>query len=1500
MALDPLGAFHPAVAEWFRDAFPRPTRAQERAWPEIVAGRSTLLLAPTGSGKTLAAFLAALERLLFAAVPSKHARCRVLYVSPLRALAVDVEKNLRAPLAGIARVADRRGDAIHLPTVALRTGDTPQPERARMARTPPDILITTPESLYLILSSEARAILRSVEVAILDEIHALVGTKRGAHLALSLERVEELAGRPLQRIGLSATQRPLEEVARFLGGGEGATPWQPRPVRIVDAGAKKAFDLRVEVPVDDLSSLGAPGPAGATAAPPRRSLWPSIHPRLLELIRAHRTTILFVNNRRLAERLAAALNELAGEDVARAHHGSIAREQRLAIEDALKAGQLPAIVATSSLELGIDMGAVDLVVQIEAPPSVASGMQRIGRASHQAEAVSRGILFPKHRADLLAVAAIAKAMNEGAVEETRIPVNPLDVLAQQLVSMAAVAERRVDELLALVRRAAPFATLTRGQFEGVLDMLSGRYPSQEFAELRPRLTWDRRRGVVRGREGARRLVVSNAGTIPDRGLYGVFMAEAPGRAGRRVGELDEEMVFESREGEVFVLGASSWRILEITRDRVMVEPAPGQPGKMPFWRADRPARPVALGRVIGRLARELLSLPPDQARQKLASEHALDPRAAENLVAYLEEQREATGAVPDDRTLVLERTRDEMGDFRLCLLSSRGARLHTPWALVIEARLRARGFPQVETVSSDDGIVIRLPDCERPPDASALLPAPEEVEDLVSRELAGSSLFAASFREAAGRALLLPRRRPGLRSPLWMQRKRAADLLAVAARYPSFPLLLEAYRECLKDVFDLPALVELCRQVERRQVRLVTVDTSAASPFSASLLFGYVANYLYQGDVPLAERKAHALVVDPRQLRELLGEAELRDLLDPGSLHDIESRLQALDPTHLVKSPDRLHDLLLRLGDLSLPEIASRSETPGAAQDLLAPLLAEGRALPLTLGGEERFVAVEDAGRLRDALGVALPPGLPEAFLEPVPHALQGLLTRYARIRGPFATADVVARYRLEPASVEVALRQLAEEGRLVEGAFRPAQPREWCDAEVLAAWRRASLASARREVEPAPPAALARLLVAWQGIVTANGDTSRGGADALLEAIEQLQGAVLPASVLEADVLPARLPGYRPSDIDTLCAAGEVLWVGHGPLGEHDGFLALYLAEDLPLLFSPAGHPSGEELHQRIRDFLTKHGASFFADLHTTLGGIERPLLAALWDLVWAGEVVNDSWVALRAFLAGGERRRHATRRPLSPFRSRRQAPPSALGRFSLRDLGRRRAVSPTERATALAAQLLLRHGVLTRDAILAEETPGGFSALYPVLRAMEEAGRIRRGYFVSGQGGSQFAEPGALDRLRGLRESSSDSAGGEPPAVVLASSDPANPFGAALPWPPGGEHRLARTAGTHVVLIDGVLAAYLSRGEGGLITFLSPDEPERSREAHALAGALARWALRTGRFSLGWSAADGQPLAESPLAPFLTTAGFVRSGPGFRLAGSTSLTSAASPPPD
>src|SRR5438876_5077097 len=945
---DSLAPFHRSVRQWFTSAFESPTRPQTLGGPPIARGESTLILAPTGSGKTLAAFLWCLDRLMFTPLPAKGRRCRVLYVSPLKPLAVDVERDLRAPLAGIAQVADALGEPYVVPAIAIRTGDTPAAERARFQREPADILITTPESLYLLLTSNAREVLRSIDTIIIDEIHALVPTKRGAHLMLSIERLaalrDESAG-ALQRIGLSATQRPLDEVARFLGGVERVSSQRRkstdaeaeiadefashqgevryRPVTIVDAGAKKALQLTIEVPVEDMARLTTADelPSGpASVGDQRPSIWSAIHPRLLDLIQAHRSTLIFVNSRRLAERLAGALNELAGETLVRSHHGSIARPQRVEVEDLLKAGALRALVATSSLELGIDMGAIDLVVQIEAPPTVASGLQRIGRGGHRANATSTGVIFPKFRGDLVVCAAVAKAMHEGAVEATRYPRNPLDIVAQQIVAMTSVDSWDVDELFATIRRAAPFAELSRTVFDGVLDMLSGRYPSDEFAELRPRITWDRVAGTITARQGAKRVAIANGGTIPDRGLFGVFLLGAgPGAA--RVGELDEEMVFESRVGETFVLGASSWRIEEITHDRVLVSPAPGEPGKMPFWKGDRAGRPLELGLAIGRLVHDLLRLPAAAAVDRLVREHDLDARAAENLLQYLRDQMAAAREVPDAGTILVERVRDELGDWRVCVLSPRGGRVHAPWAMAAAAKIRQERGIGVETLWGDDGFVVRFPDVDEPPDPRLLLPDPDEVQALVVGQLGATALFAAKFRENAARSLLLPKRRPGMRAPLWQQRKRAADLLAVASRYGSFPVLLETYRECLRDFFDMPALVSTLADIRSRKIRVATVDSETPSPFAASLLFTYVASFLYDGDAPLAERRAQALAVDQAQLRDLLGEAELRDLLDADSIDAVEHRLQRLEPQYLAKSIDGVHDMLLAIGDLTSDEV---------------------------------------------------------------------------------------------------------------------------------------------------------------------------------------------------------------------------------------------------------------------------------------------------------------------------------------------------------------------------------------------------------------------------------------------------------------------------------------------------------------------------------------------------------------------------------------------------
>ncbi len=1430
-----LDLFAPATREWFAAAFAEPTQVQERGWNEVAAGRHVLMAAPTGSGKTLAAFLWCLDRLSGEATPPDAERCRVLYVSPLKALAHDVDRNLRSPLVGIRRQVETAGLPAPDITVAIRTGDTPSEARRAMERHPPDILITTPESLYLLLTSAARRILASVRWLIVDEIHSVAATKRGSHLALSLERLCVLTRVEPQRIGLSATQRPLEEVARFLGGAG-------RDVAIVDAGRLKTMDVRVEVPVDDMARL----PVSEEGGRPVNSIWPAIYPRLLSLIREHRSTIVFVNSRRLAERLAARINELAGEDLVRAHHGSIAREQRLLIEEQLKAGVVRGLVATSTLELGIDMGLVDLVLQVEAPPSVASGIQRVGRAGHSVGEVSRGVVLPKFRGDLLESAAVVEGMLEGRIESTVVPRNALDVLAQQVVAMCAMDEWRVDELASVVRRAYPYSELGPRAFESVLDMLSGRYPSDEFAELRPRIVWDRVAGTVRGRAGAQRLAVTNPGTIPDRGLYTVNLVDD----GRRVGELDEEMVYESRVGETFVLGASTWRIAEITPSQVLVTPAPGEPGKIAFWKADAPSRPVELGAALGKMVRELRALEPEAAARRLRERAGFDDRAIKNLLAYLDDQAAATGAVPDDRTVVVERFRDEVGDWRVCVLTPFGGRVHAPLALALEARLQDRLGIEARALWTDDGIALHLPDVELPPALDELLLDPEEVEALVQTQLPGSALFAARFRENAARSLLLPRRRPGQRTPLWQQRMRSAGLLQVAGQYPDFPILAETWRECMTDHFDMAALMWLLRSIRSREVRVVSVDTERASPFASSLLFSYVAEFMYAGDSPLAERRAQALTLDRELLAELLGSEDLRELLDPDAIAAVELELQGLLPERFPRDPDEAHDLLARLGDLSDQEANAR----GISAEWLHALERERRAVYVRVASEARWIAAEDAGRYREALGATLPVGLPDAFLGPGAEPLQSLARRWARTHVPFVTADLARRWSLPAAAVEGALVQLAARGEVVAGEFRrAAQGREYCHPEVLRMLRRRSLAALRREVESVSPEVVARFLPPWHGI-----GSKAGGVDRLLEVVFQLQGLALPATVVERDVIASRVSGYSPRLLDELVSMGEVVWVGRGSLGATDGKVALYMRDDAPRLVPERAETPEGELHSRLREHLRTRGASFFRDLYNACGGgDEDAMLDSLWDLVWSGEVTNDTFAPLRLL---GPVTRRAARGPRLP----RLTQPRASGRWSLvAELVGSGAVA-TERLHAEAGVLLQRYGVLTREAVAGEGWPGGFAGLYPVLRAMEESGRIRRGYFIEGLGGSQFALPGAVDRLRSLRDSTDD-------IVALATCDPANAYGSVLPWPQS-DGRMARAAGAYCVLDSGQLVLYLERGGRSLLT----NGEIRPEHVRALLGV----ATNAGKVEI--QRVDGHPVMESPIAALLREAGFASSHRG------------------
>ena len=1462
-----MDRFGDATRDWFRSAFAAPTTVQERGWAAIGSGEHCLLIAPTGSGKTLAAFLWSIDRL--ARKPADEPApvgTRVIYVSPLKALVYDIERNLRAPLLGIERASQRLGAPLLPPRVAVRTGDTSPRERREQLRMPGDILVTTPESLYLMLGSRAREHFAGVDTIIIDEVHAIAHSKRGVHLALSLERLAELTATDPQRIGLSATAQPPDVIAAFVGG--------DRPVTVIDTSATPAIDLEIVVPVMDMThppeveppalDLDAElsGVLRAKSERPAREtgLWPSIYPRLLDLVRAHHTSILFVNSRALCERLTRRLNELAGAPLLRSHHGSLSHSERGIVEEQLKAGEIAGIVATSSLELGIDMGAVDLVIMVESPGSAARGLQRVGRAGHGVGQISKGRLFPKHRGDLLEAAVVAQRMVAGAIEAIRLPRNPLDVLAQQIVAMVAVEDRTVADIAALVKRAASYRELPHDALIAVLDMLAGRYPSHAFANLQPRIVWDRASDELSARRGAKMLALVNGGTIPDRGTYGVYL----GDDGPRLGELDEEMVNETVPGQVFTLGASSWRIERVTRDRVVVVPAPGEAGKLPFWRGEGPGRPLELGRALGAFVREMSTLTREVALARLRSDYRLDELAATNLLAYLDEQRAATGVLPTDRAITIERFRDELGDWRVCILTPFGARVHAPWAIALEAGLGSRGNSgfEVQTMWSDDGIVLRFADADELPDAHALIPDPDEIDDLLVEQLGGSALFAAQFRENAARSLLLPRRRPGARMPLWLQRLKSSELLAVARQYPTFPVIMETYRSCVQDVFDVYALRALLSAIRSREIRVDVADTSAPSPFASSLVFAYVAAYLYEGDAPLAERKAQALALDRRLLRELLGATELRELLDGEVIGQLEDELQRTAPDFRADHIDSLHDLLRRVGDLTSTEIAARySGDAGAAIDELA---GARRALSLRVGGEERWVAIEDAALYRDALGCALPPGIATVFLADVDQPLESLLARFARTHGPFTTRAVTSRYAIAPGQVEPALARLGDRGALLFGEFHPdGSGPEWCDGTILRRIKRRTLAKLRNEVAPVEATTLAGFLPAWHGV-----DAPASGVNRLRETIVQLEGLPLPYGELEAVILPARIRDFRPAMLDELGASGWLVWIGCGALGARDGKVALYRREKVAALVDEPTPPDElDDLHRALLAHFDARGASFFAALGQCCpGSSNQDLLNALWDLVWAGLVTNDTFQPLRALAAATKTTRERAR----------VSTQSALGRWSLVTELRTSAPSLTECAHARAIKLLERHGVVCREVAALEPIAGGFTPVYRVLRAMEEAGRVRRGYFVEGLSGAQFAFPGAVDRLRALRCKSD-----EHRAVLLSAVDPANPYGWLLPWPMREQTASTtprRVAGASVVLVDGEAVLYLPPRGRKLVTFPAADDRATMLAA---AAALDRVARKAHSHYLRIDEIDGESARSSSFAEALSAVGF---RPGYR----------------
>lgn len=1530
--------FSAATTAWLDSAFAAPTIAQTQAWAAIAEGHHTLVIAPTGSGKTLAAFLWAIDQQIQQSnadsPPSDNppTRSQILYISPLKALASDVERNLRAPLTGITHYALQHGEMVPEVTIGVRTGDTTPAERRRMMTTPPDIVITTPESLFLMLTSGARSALANVGTVIIDEIHALVGTKRGAHLALSLERLDELVESPVQRIGLSATVTPPDVVGRYLTGtrtvAEGG-----RELTVVQPPAKKHRVVDVEIPVPDLTDLPAlssdddlglldDGPdlsGDATRTRDRASLWPHIERRIVDLITSHRSTIVFTNSRGAAERLTAHLNEewqrrhaaaegdtldrgavwpaaIPGQSgtstgapavIARAHHGSLSRSERTRTEEELKAGLLPAVVSTSSLELGIDMGAVDLVILVGSPPSVASGLQRIGRAGHGVGETSHGIIFPTHRGDLLPSAVIATRMLSGELEQVKIPSHPLDVLAQHIVAILAVEEWSVDDLLTVIRRSASYEHLGEATYRSVLDMLAGRYPSEDFAELRPRIMWDRTTDQLTARPGAKRLAIVSGGTIPDRGLYPVVLPEgkeaAAGRP-RRVAELDEEMVYESRAGDTITLGTSTWRIEEITPQQVIVTPAPGQPGRLPFWKGDGPGRPYELGRAIGEWTRKLdyaRDREPDACTQLLDAA-GLNPYAQDNTVALVAEQRAATGKVPDDKTIIVEKFRDEIGDWRWAIHSPFGSRVHAPWAMIISGRVKERFGLDASVYHSDDGIALRLPPTGDGDDVgldiAELLIDPANIHAEVRQHVTDSVMFAARFREAAARALLLPRYSPDRRQPLWQQRHRAAQLLAVAAQYPDFPIVLEAIRECLQDDMDLDAFTTIMGAIESGSISLLEVTTQSPSPFARSLLFSYVGQFLYDSDAPLAERRAAALSLDQTLLNEILGTGSspaLGELLNQEIIAQVSAEVARLAPDRKVTTLDGVWDLLRTHGPLTQEGIEARCDFPDDAETPLDAWLNahDGRlVMSVRMVGRQQWAALDDAARLRDGLGVPLPPGLPLSYLEAVPDPLGDLVRRHARTHGPFTADEVAQRYGLPIAVVQDTIRRLSAGHFIAAGPARVIDDAHqsvidtFIDADVLRRIRRRSLAALRGEVEAVSAAAYARFLSGWHQFGQLR------GADGLLGCLDQLAGCRFPASALETHILPTRVIDYTPTLLDAATARGDVLWCAHQrlPGSRHDAVISLHPAETaeltLPLVGS-VGEADEDTLGARLMELLT-HGGHFFDVLVQHTGATPRQTAEALWDLAWRSRVTSDSLAGLRLLIGakGGAHKvakQPATPRALSTSRGlrglrglRSAAMTAGTGGTSATTSATTSSTEPlvaaaqaagrwsalpqadadgTIRAHADAMVLLQRYGVATRNLANDDAIASASANVTKVFNALEDDGQVRRGYFVEGLGGAQYAARSAVDELRQAARPDEKA----PMVWLLAATDPANPYGSVLPWPeqpdPAVTHRPGRKAGASVVLINGHLAAYLEKGGSTLLVFPMSDDDDTPDSAHS-----------------------------------------------------------------
>ncbi|MFO0876571.1 MAG: DEAD/DEAH box helicase [Gemmataceae bacterium] len=1455
---DPLDLFLPPVKAWFRNTLGEPTAPQRQGWPSIAAGQHTLILAPTGSGKTLAAFLACLDHLW--RQPDLGRGVRVLYVSPLKALNNDIHRNLKVPLEGVAAMARTLGFALPTLEAAVRTGDTPTTERQRLVRRPPHVLITTPESLNLMLTSRARDTLRNVRHVIVDEIHALCGNKRGVFLALLLERLESLQQHgSFVRIGLSATQRPLEEVARYLGGQQtvvsetahrqqtvGTERWKGRSVTIVDAGLRKDVDLGVINPVEQFGPL------------PEQSVWPSIYRVLSDLIRSHRSTIVFTNDRRSAERITSFLND--DDDLARAHHGSVDLERRQEIEVALKEGRLPAVVATASLEMGIDMGAVDLVCQVASPGNVARALQRVGRAGHLVGQKSKGRFIPRMPADLLEQTVLLSEMRAGRVEELRIPSGCLDVLAQQLVAMVAMEEWSVPDLFALVRRAYPYRDLSAQAFETTLEMISGRYRftgseasrAGTMEALQPRISWDRLRNRVAALPGSQSLVLANGGTIPDTGQYAAYLAN-----GTRIGELDEEFIYERRVGEAFLLGTNSWRLERIDSDRVIVSPAEGAPAIVPFWRGEGIGRSYDLGVAIGAFLREMAArLTQGDCTSWLREQYGLDAAAAHSLHHHVSRQLITTGALPTDRTLIIEASRDQLGDWQVLLLSPLGKRLHLALRFALESRLRARLGYAPQCLHHDDGILVRLTDAEEPMLDLLQGLTPANVEEMILNELADSALFALRFRQNAARSLLMPRGQSGRRAPLWLQRMRGRDLLQVARRHADFPVVVETFRECLHDHLDLPRLQELLRGIMAGEIEVITRRADTPSPFGSGLLFAFTAAFMYQYD-SVEKDGPSSQPLDRDLLQQLLQPESQAHLLDPRAVYQVERRLRGMGL--MPRNVAEMAEWLRRLGDLT------DEECEGPMRGLLAELQADGRArvieLP-TVSRPRRWILAEEEGLYQTAFG------LDSSRPAEMESAATFLLERFLCTHALVGLEDILARYPFERAWAQRQLTQWVRTGRVVAVAGRePGEAPTYAAPENLEQVQRASLGLLRREVITCQPGQFCDFVLRWQ---YAHPETRVGGSEGLNRVLERLQGCPLGGEIWERSVLPARVLEYQSRWMNEWIAGGSGVWVAHG--ASEVAFLGRPLLGQLAAPTLAEGEVFAEEA-EKVAARLHEQGASFVTDLASDTGLTPSAVRKALWQLARAGRVSNDQLDVLRKGepdeLTGEPSRTGPSLRSL-----RRMAMQKPEGRWSLLRWGK---PGPEELGLVQCHLLLQWFGVVARE--LSQGVTGllPWRILYEVLNRLELTGEVRRGYFVEGLSGAQFALPEAVELLQQSHAPATIAA----PAVLLNSMDPANLYGSGAPFDipllDGGVRSLQRRPGNWVTLRAGK-PVLLIEAQGKKITALASTSREDQAAAvltlpgmldPGVAGHLRRITVEE------W---NGKPVTAGEGRELLEQAGFVR----------------------